>query len=356
MNSNHFQIDLHKIYPGFRMDIQLELSPGEFFSLLGPSGCGKTTLLRLIAGLEAHDRGSIILNGTDVSRLPPNKRRIGLMFQEYALFPHLSVTENIVYGLKSQKIPSGQIKDKLETMIAFFQLDSLKDRNVQQLSGGEKQRVALARSLITEPLLLMLDEPFSALDYGLRAKLRRDLRDYQKALGFTTIFVTHHQEEALALSDRLGIMAGGQLLQVGRAREVYDSPADRFVAEFIGEANFLRCFLRDKGMWWQPDGETEGERLVWLGPAAERIATDVGWRTMMVRPEDILLEDPGTPSFSPIEATITRIDYLGHLYRLEALSRRHPFIIYRDKAGFNRREGERIAISIKKDALKPISD
>lgn len=353
MNSTHFKIDLHKNYPGFQMDIGLELFSGEFFSLLGPSGCGKTTLLRLIAGLESHDWGSIVLNGTEVSGLPPTKRRIGMMFQEYALFPHLSVAENIVYGLKAQKAPAVQIADKLQRMLTFFQLEPLKNRNVQQLSGGEKQRVALARSLVTEPELLMLDEPFSALDYGLRAKLRRDLRDYQKALGFTTIFVTHHQEEALTLSDRLGVMANGRLLQVGPALELYEKPRDRFVAEFIGEANFLRCCFRDAGLWWRPTGENDENIL--LGPLPESTAWPGAWQEMMARPEDITIDQPSAPSFSPIAAVITRIDYLGHLYRLEACSGQHPWIIYRDKTDFNRREGEKVSLYIAREALKRIS-
>lgn len=186
-------MEIEKSYPKFRIEASIDVNQGEFFSLVGPSGCGKTTLLRLIVGLEEPDRGRIFLNGRDITDLPSAKRRIGLVFQEYALFPHLTVAGNIEYGLRVAKIPEDERKERLREMLALFALEETADRGVGQLSGGERQRVALARALAPQPLLLLLDEPFSALDYSLRQRLRRELKALQKRLGFTVIFVTHQQ-------------------------------------------------------------------------------------------------------------------------------------------------------------------
>lgn len=325
MKEADYYFKLYKEYPNFLLDVELELGEGEFFSLLGPSGCGKTTLLRLIAGLEANQTGSVRLKGEEVSMLPPAKRRIGMVFQEYALFPHLNVADNLGYGLKARHLPRNEIRAKVDRMIELFELEGFGQRNIQQLSGGEKQRVALARSLITEPRILLLDEPFSALDYGLRTKLRQELRDYQKKLGFTTIFVTHQREEALILSDNLGIMESGKLLQTGTPREIYDNPVNHTVAEFIGEANWISIipavesgkFLLDLG---SKQITLEGRTRLFSE------ITGVASRTILIRPEQLLI-NPSTDYFT-IPAQILRLDYLGYMYRLEVQSFGKTFIVF----------------------------
>ena len=224
MKKDFLRIDVTKDFPEFRLTANLTVAEGEFFSLVGPSGCGKTTLLRLISGLLQPDHGRIILNGRDLTAVPVAERRIGFVFQDYALFPHLTVGENIEYGLKVRRLPAARRRERVRAMLAVFEITALADRRVQELSGGERQRVALARALAPEPFLLLLDEPFAALDYGLRRRLRRELKELQSRLGFTAIFVTHHQEEALSLSERLAVMQAGRILQVGTATEVYTNP------------------------------------------------------------------------------------------------------------------------------------
>ena len=220
-------------------EVSLEIPLGEGFSLLGPSGCGKTTTLRMIGGFEKPQSGRIRLEGRDITDLPPQSRDIRTVFQRYALFPHLSVFENIVFGLRMQRRPEAEIRSKASKIIELIEIAHIVDRKVQQLSGGEQQRVALARALITEPKILLLDEPLSALDLKLRERMQLELLGLRKKLGMTFIFVTHDQTEAMVLSDRIGVMSRGRLQQTGTPEEIYAKPVNRFVASFIGQANFI---------------------------------------------------------------------------------------------------------------------
>jgi spermidine/putrescine transport system ATP-binding protein len=235
--------NLHKSFDDERVlnDISLEVAPGEFFTLLGPSGCGKTTLLRTIAGLELPDAGRIFLGGEEITRLPASQRQVNTVFQSYALFPHLSVYENIAFGLRSRKFPQTEIQRRVDERLEMLDLGQLARRRPHQLSGGQKQRVALARALVNEPAVLLLDEPMSALDANLRAQVQQDLRRLQRELGQTFILVTHDQDEALVCSDRLAVMRDGRIVQCGDPEYVYDYPRDRFVAEFLGAANLIPC-------------------------------------------------------------------------------------------------------------------
>ncbi|GHV21773.1 spermidine/putrescine import ATP-binding protein PotA [Spirochaetia bacterium] len=220
-------------------NINLDIKKGEFFSLLGPSGCGKTTLLRIIAGFESPDEGSILLNGTDVVGLPPNHRQVNTVFQNYALFPHLSVYENVAFPLRLQRAPKSEIEKKVLEYLRLVQLEAHASKMPNQLSGGQKQRVAIARALIKEPCVLLLDEPLSALDAKLRQHMLIELDQIHDKIGITFIYVTHDQQEALSVSDRIAVMNQGNVLQVGSPHEIYESPATDFVARFIGDTNLF---------------------------------------------------------------------------------------------------------------------
>ncbi|MBE9607306.1 ABC transporter ATP-binding protein [Acetobacteraceae bacterium H6797] len=217
-------------------DLSLSMGKGEFLSLLGPSGCGKTTLLRILAGLLAPDRGSVTLAGRDMGRLPPHKRDVGVVFQNYALFPHLTVAENVAFGLKARGKPKAEIAEAVTRLLAMVQLGHLADRAIPQLSGGQQQRVAMARALAVNPQLILLDEPLSALDRKLRESMQVELRRLLRELGMTAIFVTHDQEEALALSDRIAVMNAGRIEQLATPEEIYARPATPFVLDFVGQS------------------------------------------------------------------------------------------------------------------------
>ena len=219
--------------------INLKIQAGEFFSLLGPSGCGKTTTLRLIAGFELPTCGEIWIDGRPVQDLPAYRRQVNTVFQSYSLFPHLNVFENVAFGLRRGKLPESEIQTRVQEALELVQLGSFGTRRVQSLSGGQQQRIALARAVVNRPAVLLLDEPMAALDAKLRKEMRLELKRLQKGLGITFVLVTHDQEEALTLSDRLAVIHGGRLEQVGKPREIYEQPGTRFVAEFIGTANFL---------------------------------------------------------------------------------------------------------------------
>jgi spermidine/putrescine transport system ATP-binding protein len=220
-------------------DVSVDIAQNEFFTLLGPSGCGKTTLLRLIAGFDYPTGGAILLNGEDIATQPPNKRPVNTVFQSYALFPHMSVAQNIGFGLKMLGKSRTEIDTRVSAMLKLVQMEALANRRTSQISGGQQQRVALARALAPQPKVLLLDEPLSALDYKLRKEMQIELKRLQAETGITFIFVTHDQEEALTMSDRIAVMSMGKILQVGSPRDIYDRPAERFVADFIGETNFL---------------------------------------------------------------------------------------------------------------------
>ena len=220
--------------------IDLQVQPGEFLSLLGPSGCGKTTTLRLIAGFEQPDAGEVRIGGTNVSRVPPYKRDVNTVFQSYALFPHLSVLDNVAYGLKQRGLGKSERRGRATEMLALVRLDGFEARKPRQLSGGQQQRVALARALVMHPRVLLLDEPLGALDLKVRKELQIELKRIQEEIGITFVYVTHDQEEALAMSDRVVVMNGGRIEQIGAPPEIYDSPATEWIAGFIGDTNFIR--------------------------------------------------------------------------------------------------------------------
>jgi spermidine/putrescine transport system ATP-binding protein len=232
-----------KRYGGFTAvtDVSLEIQAGEFLTLLGPSGCGKTTLLRMISGFEVPTEGTVWLNGEDVTHVPPYHRNVNQVFQSYALFPHLTVEENIGFGLKMQKVPRAQIAERVKTATALVSLVGMEERKPSQLSGGQRQRVALARAIVCEPKVLLLDEPLSALDAKLRHNMQVELKRLQKKLGITFVFVTHDQEEALTMSDRIAVVNKGRIEQLGESTAIYHSPETTFVANFIGQANILEA-------------------------------------------------------------------------------------------------------------------
>ena len=221
-------------------EIDLTIKNGEFLTLLGPSGCGKTTILRLISGLERPDQGRIYINGQDITDWPPEHRHLNMVFQSYALFPHMTVYENIAFGLRCKKIPKTEIDERVTEILRIVKLTKLANRKPDQLSGGQQQRVAIARAVVNNPLLLLLDEPLSALDYNLRKDMQVELKELQRRLGITFIFVTHDQEEALSMSDRVAVMNEGRIEQLGSPRDVYEEPINIYVAEFIGETNVFK--------------------------------------------------------------------------------------------------------------------
>ncbi len=220
-------------------DVHLDIRPGELFAFLGPSGCGKTTLLRLIAGFNVADSGEVLIDNRDVASLPPWKRDVGMVFQSYALWPHLTVRRNVAFGLEERRLPKAEIDRRVTAALDLVGLGHLADRRPSQLSGGQQQRVAVARTVVVEPKVLLLDEPLSNLDAKMRADVRRELRELQRRLGITTIFVTHDQEEANTISDRIAVMSDGAVQQVGTPMELYERPANLFVAGFLGTANIL---------------------------------------------------------------------------------------------------------------------
>src|SRR5579859_7551061 len=230
-----------KTFGGFRAvdALSLDIQAGEFFALLGPSGCGKTTLLRMLAGFERPDAGRILLDGKDIAQVPPHQRPVNMMFQSYALFPHLNVRDNIAFGLKRARLPPSEIEARVVEMIALVKLDGMETRTPDQLSGGQRQRVALARSLARRPQLLLLDEPLAALDKKLRESTQLELMELQRRLGLTFIIVTHDQGEAMTMAGRIGVMDGGRLEQVATPRELYEAPRSRWIAEFIGDINLM---------------------------------------------------------------------------------------------------------------------
>lgn len=271
---------------------------GEFVTLLGPSGCGKTTLLRIIAGLELPDRGAVVLGGLDMTGLPANRRPVNTVFQSYALFPHLNVFENVAFGLRARRIASQEVDRRVGEALAMLQLAEFARRPSQQLSGGQRQRVALARALVNEPELLLLDEPMSALDARLRAEVQLELRRLQRRLGKTFILVTHDQDEAMTVSDRILVMRDGRIEQSGSPSEVYERPVNRFVAEFLGSANLISA--------WRSNGRLETA----LGSLAVRQTPAWEQGTLAIRPERIVLCDR-RPGDNAVAGRIRELIYRG---------------------------------------------
>ena len=290
--------------------VSVTILRGEFFSLLGPSGCGKTTLLRLIAGLDIADAGTLKIDGTDASDLPAHRRPVNTVFQSYALFPHLDVFENVAFGLRMKKVAHEEIRRRVGRILELVEIQPLASRRPSQLSGGQKQRVALARAIVNEPRVLLLDEPLAALDLKLRKQLQIELRVLQRQLGITFIYVTHDQEEALVLSDRIAVMREGRIEQIGAARALYERPRTRFVSQFLGSSSLIDARV----IRAQPNGFVAETPLGELQvdhphPSREQI-------TLAIRPEQIrLLQNPGCKSMpsrpNRVQASIERRLYVG---------------------------------------------
>ena len=286
-------------------DLSLEIRDGEFFSLLGPSGCGKTTTLRMIAGLEFPTSGSIQILGEEMSIRPPNKRPVNTVFQSYALFPHMSVFDNVAFGLRMSRVEEGEVVRRVGEAIDLVRLTGMERRRPKALSGGQQQRVALARALVNRPKVLLLDEPLGALDLKLRQAMQLELKDIQKEVGITFVYVTHDQEEALTMSDRIGVMDQGELLQVGSPEEIYEMPVTRFVADFIGETNFIQATVVAPG-----EVRLAGGDLVRARTHSEP-GSEV---TLTLRPEKIQLHgsaDGVAPDSCTLKGTVERRVYYG---------------------------------------------
>ncbi len=309
MAGGHIQlVTLTKRFTEVAVDgIDLSVDSGEFFSLLGPSGCGKTTTLRLIAGFEQPTAGRILLDGTDMGGVPPHKRNVNTVFQSYALFPFLSVFDNVAFGLRYQKLPKREIASKVNEALDLVELRDYAKRRPAALSGGQQQRVALARALVLGPAVLLLDEPLGALDAKLRRSLKVELKALQERVGITFLYVTHDQEEALTMSDRLAVMNSGRIAQIGTPRDVYEEPADTYVADFLGASNLMEVDVVERG---------PGPRCsVKVGDSAlevERGDVDgLGTAHAVIRPERVRIEEHGSAGPNRVPAMVERLVFLG---------------------------------------------
>ena len=328
-------------YSGRRVvnEISLEMPPGEFICLLGPSGCGKTTLLRAVAGLVTIEEGSILIDGTETRGLPAHQRGIAMVFQDLALFPHMTVYENIAFGLRLKHLDRRAIDAEISSILMLLHLKELRDRLPRQLSGGQQQRVAIARSLVVRPSVLLLDEPFAALDRKLREELRREIRTLQRRLGITIVFVTHDQEEALTLSDRVAVMNAGRLEQIGSSAEIYEWPASRFVMNFVGSTNFLR--VADLEHY---DKETRcklaGQLVSFSTTRIPEKHPDKRYE-LAIRPERIrILDEVSPPMANRISGVISDATYEGAsvIYEVE-LADKQRLLVRQQNAGGQQQPG-----------------
>jgi spermidine/putrescine transport system ATP-binding protein len=332
--------------------LDLDVADGEFFSLLGPSGCGKTTTLRMIAGFEFPTEGSIRIHGAEVGLEPPNRRPVNTVFQSYALFPHMTVSENVGFGLQMKKVASNEIDERVRRGLDMVQLGHRASAKPSQLSGGQQQRVALARALVNEPEVLLLDEPLGALDLKLRQAMQVELKELQERVGITFIYVTHDQEEALTMSDRIGVMSAGKLLQVGEPENIYEHPTSRFVADFIGEINLLPATVVDSGTVALLGGHHVG------ASTGAEVGTEV---TVAIRPERFELYDldEAIPDGSNrIEGTVARRTYYGDVFyydvdtpagRIEAKEENRPGVEHYE-------HGERVIVVWHQSAMSVVKD
>lgn len=300
-------------------DFSITIEKGEFTTFLGPSGCGKTTILRMLAGFEAPCSGTIVFDGQDVTRLRTSARNVGMVFQSYALFPNMTVAQNIGFGLKVAKVPQDQINARVKEMLALIKLDRLADRFPWQMSGGQQQRVALARALANQPKVLLLDEPLSALDAKIRISLREEIRALQRALNITTIFVTHDQEEALSISDRIVVLNDGCAEQIGTPSEIYNSPRTRFVASFIGTLNHVHAKVDDVASGTVRVGEQR------LRSSQSLQGMHSGQRCLLaLRPEAICLTPP-EPGKNNLQAVVDDVSFLGSIVRIRTKAEEQVF-------------------------------
>lgn len=333
-----------------------DIRDNEFFTLLGPSGCGKTTLLRTIAGFEELTEGRILLFGEDIGNLPPNRRPVNTVFQQYALFPHMTAAENVAFGLLRLGTPKAEAAERAMRMLKLVELDRFADRRPGRLSGGQQQRVALARAMAPEPKVLLLDEPLSALDLKLRQAMRIELKQLQRETGITFVFVTHDQEEALAMSDRIAVMSAGEIRQIGDARDIYEKPENRFVAEFIGETNLIEVTV---------EGTEGGETLCRTSSGAAIRAVGGGEREtgssarVSIRPERVSVASPGAEAKGP-QGQVERVVYLGtdtqHAVRLDDGTLITARTQNAGRAFVELKPGDRAALSIDEGASRLLAD
>ena len=333
--------------------IDLDMPPGEFFTMVGPSGCGKTTTLRMIAGFERPTSGRIMLDGSDVAQVPPHRRSVNTVFQSYALFPHLDVAGNVAFGLKYKRLTKAERRSRVAEALELVQLAGLAGRKPSQLSGGQQQRVALARALVLTPRVLLLDEPLGALDARLRKDLQVELKGLQAELGITFVFVTHDQEEALTMSDRVAVMNAGRVEQAGTPQEVYEEPATLFVADFLGVSNLITAEAAGS------DGDgcalRVGERTL---RAARGETAARGEVKAMIRPERIAVEGQGAPGENRVPGMVERAVYVGSSHELHVRLVGGGLLkatIPNDGSGVAHAEGEPVTLHLPPDALRVLT-
>jgi len=337
--------NLNKVYGDFNAvdNVTIDIADGEFLVLLGPSGCGKTTTLRMVAGFIAPTAGTITIGEREVTTLPPWKRNCGLVFQSYALFPHMTVAENVAFGLEMRKMSATDRAPRVAEALRLVRLTGFDERYPRQLSGGQQQRVALARALAMQPDVLLLDEPLSNLDAKLRQEVRVEIRDLQRKLGLTTIMVTHDQEEALTMADRLVVMEKGKVRQIGSQRELYEQPADRFVAGFIGRSAFLDGEIKSPGHFLTAGGlEIASAAAQGSGPA-----------TLALRPERIAVGGDANSHRNRFEARVEHVSYLGALLEVDVALSEHDRMLLQipnRQGGVEPKPGETITIGWAEDA------
>lgn len=330
---------ISKVYSdnGFKAvdDFNLEVKRGEFVTFLGPSGCGKTTTLRMIAGFEMPTSGEILLNGEDISQLPANKRPINTVFQRYALFPHMNIYDNIAFGLKLKKLPKEEIRKKVKRVLDIVDLEGFENRKISTLSGGQQQRIAIARALVNEPEILMLDEPLGALDLKMRQEMQLELKHMHDELGITFIYVTHDQEEALTMSDKIVVLSEGRIQQIGTPEDIYNEPQNAFVADFIGESNIFKGIMTGHMKVRFCGGEFIG-----MDDVAEGTLVDV-----VVRPEDVIITKPED---GIIEGEVVSVIFKGMHYEVTVESGKYEMVIRTTKCYS---VGERIGMKLEPDGI-----
>lgn len=330
---------ISKVYSdnGFKAvdDFNLEVKRGEFVTFLGPSGCGKTTTLRMIAGFEMPTSGEILLNGEDISQLPANKRPINTVFQRYALFPHMNIYDNIAFGLKLKKLPKEEIRKKVKRVLDIVDLEGFENRKISTLSGGQQQRIAIARALVNEPEILMLDEPLGALDLKMRQEMQLELKHMHDELGITFIYVTHDQEEALTMSDKIVVLSEGRIQQIGTPEDIYNEPQNAFVADFIGESNIFKGIMTGHMKVRFCGGEFIG-----MDDVPEGTLVDV-----VVRPEDVIITKPED---GVIEGEVVSVIFKGMHYEVTVESGKYEMVIRTTKCYS---VGERIGMKLEPDGI-----
>lgn len=330
---------ISKVYSdnGFKAvdDFNLEVKRGEFVTFLGPSGCGKTTTLRMIAGFELPTSGQILLNGEDISQLPANKRPINTVFQRYALFPHMNIYENIAFGLKLKKLPKEEIRKKVKHVLDMVDLEGFENRRISTLSGGQQQRIAIARALVNEPEILMLDEPLGALDLKMRKEMQLELKNMHDQLGITFIYVTHDQEEALTMSDKIVVMSEGRIQQVGTPEDIYNEPKNAFVADFIGESNIFKGIMTGHMKVRFCGGEFTG-----MDDVPEGTLVDV-----VIRPEDVIITKPEDGT---VAGEVTSVIFKGMHYEVTVESGKYEMIIRTTRCYH---AGDRVGMQLEPDGI-----